>query len=414
MINGIQHIAPQEDQSPILKLKIDIDRGVPDQYLDISGFCILDKSFGATPKICLSYGNERAIFYFNDARTERQAKRFGDRSLNAGTCSFQDIRILAQNLPAVITIISEDNTQQATVASFVYDDIDQIYDILVRQVESKTIDLEGLEAKIRALPNEMQTSEEGELLYAVLNVIRHGYEGTAEADLLAIRRLYWRRRRYMKYPKYLKLLNEAIAPREFSSHGVNLKFGDADISPKFWKNLNIFVGFLRKEFGPSFLVSGSLLGLVREGGLLPHDDDLDIAILLPATSPEEAAEQWVEVKNNLARRGMLNEPVMAELNAPFLKPVRVDGIAIDLFPAWVIDGKMYVYPHTYGDLKKSDVFPLKKDKPTKALIPRYPEKILEINYGADWRIPDTSAKLAWAQWDENHKDFLKAKAFENW
>lgn len=414
MINGIKHKSPREAGSPILKAKIHIDSVAPDQYLDISGLCIVDKTFGAAPRLCLSYGDEHTVFDFRDVHTRRQGRRFGELSLNAGTCRLADIRILAQKLPAVITVISEDQTQQAIVSSFSYDDIDRIYDQLVRQVETNEINSDILKENLNILPKEIRASEEGKILYAVLNVIKHGYEGTAEADMLTIRRMYWRRRKYKMYPKYNKLLNQAIAPMRFGSHGVSLKFADADISPKFWETLNSFVKFLSQEYGPSFLVSGSLLGLVREGRLLPHDDDLDIAILLPATNANEAAKQWVAIRHDLEHRGMLNEPVMAMMNPPILKPTRVGGIPIDLFPAWVEEGKMFIYPHTYGELKRSDVFPLKNDAPTRAAIPRYPEKMLAINYGPDWRIPDTSAVLAWTLWGENYDTFLKAKVFKNW
>jgi hypothetical protein len=128
MINGIKHKSSREAGSPILKAKIQVDSTAPDQYLDISGLCIVDKTFGATPRLCLSSGDEHTVFEFSDVHTERQGKRFGELSLNAGACRLPDVRILAQKLPAVITVISEDQTQQAIISSFSYDDIDRIHD----------------------------------------------------------------------------------------------------------------------------------------------------------------------------------------------------------------------------------------------------------------------------------------------
>lgn len=414
MIEGIKHKSPQDAGSPVLRAKIHTDSSAPDQYLDINGLCIVDKTFGAAPRLCLSFGDEHIFFDFTDAPTKRQGERFADLSLNARACKFADVRIRAENLPAVLTVISEDQTRQAVVSSFSYDALDRLHDQLVRQVEAGKAHPDILEAELNALPDEVGASEEGKILYAVLNVIRNGYDGTAEADMLTIRRMYWRQRQYKMYPRYVELLNRAIAPMSFGSHGVSLKFADTDISADFWQNLNSFVEFLSEDYGPSFLVSGSLLGLVREGALLAHDDDLDIAILLPATSANEAAEQWVAIRRDLGRREMLNEPVMAMMDPPILKPNRVDGVPVDLFPAWIENGKMFVYPHTYGDLKTSDVLPLKNDTGTKAAIPANPEKMLAVNYGPDWRIPDTSAKLDWDLWGKNFETFLKAKAFENW
>jgi len=49
---------------------------------------------------------------------------------------------------------------------------------------------------------------------------------------------------------------------------------------------------------------------------------------------------------------------------------------------------------------------------TQALIPAQPEKMLEINDGQGWRIPDTSAKLPWPMWNKKDRQFLNAEAFE--
>ena len=153
------------------------------------------------------------------------------------------------------------------------------------------------------------------------------------------------------------------------------------------------------------------MGFVRKVRLLPHDDDLDIAILLPATSAAEAAEQWLGIKNTLFARGTLNENLFAINNPPVLKPKRIDGVPIDLFPAWIENEKLFVCPHTFGDLAPADAFPIRYDVRTQTPIPAKPEKMLEINYGQDWRIPNTSAKLPWPIWKKNYRQFLNAQAF---
>ncbi len=414
MTSGINHIAPDEKHPSVVKLKLDTTRDIKEGRIDVGGICIAAKDFGAHPTLRLSTAKGDIDLAFKADETPRRQKRFAKLSLNALACEIQQFSVHEADVPATLLLTSEDGTQEAVLAQFDAHPVEQIHDQLVRQVEQNAIDIDALDLALASLPEDSRKSDEGQLMAAVLNIMRHGYEGTGEAELRAMRRIYRSRERFLMYPRYIDLLNLAIAPVVYGNHGLTQKFADMELTQDFWSALNDFLAFLDAEFGPSFLVSGSLLGLIREGQLLPHDDDLDIAIVLPANNAAEAAEQWNGVKQRLIEKGMLNEGMTATARLPLLKSIRIEGVPTDLFPAWLEGEKVFVFPHTFGELDRADVLPLVPEKQFNVPIPRCPEKMLEINYGASWRTPDPNAKLDWPRWNKNYRAFIKSKVFSDW
>ncbi len=72
------------------------------------------------------------------------------------------------------------------------------------------------------------------------------------------------------------------------------------IGNKNWKPIMDFGIDLVKDFNWQ-LGFGTLLGIVREGGIIPHDIDLDIDILIPE-STEEIQERLREVERKLLEK----------------------------------------------------------------------------------------------------------------
>ncbi|WP_044406936.1 tetratricopeptide repeat protein [Thiomicrospira microaerophila] len=126
-----------------------------------------------------------------------------------------------------------------------------------------------------------------------------------------------------------------------------------------------------------FLVSGTLLGAVREGQLLAHDKDLDIGIWQTTTS--------VQLIQALGKTGKFK---LNKSRSPFtIKIQHINGIPVDIFyhiktPDTyyheVLKCTWHNAPFTLAELEfLGDTY----------LVPDPPERYLAENYGEDWRQP---------------------------
>ena len=127
-----------------------------------------------------------------------------------------------------------------------------------------------------------------------------------------------------------------------------------------------------------FLISGTLLGHIRERGFIPWDKDIDVGIFagrdeLDALETGVAAEGRFRVKRH-------------DLRANRLALHHHLGVAIDVFPhypegdiVWHDGASTRWWNSPFG--LKSDIF-----LGIEQLIPDDPERYLEENYG-DWRTP---------------------------
>lgn len=133
-----------------------------------------------------------------------------------------------------------------------------------------------------------------------------------------------------------------------------------------------------------FLDAGTLLGVYRNGDFIDHDTDLDFAIVMdPTQELNFPTPEWPLVA------------VWNYRNYPMQRAYVYKGIVIDFYFYYSnIEENMIVNHNDHGvlKLKLTDSLPITpyKFKNRKVNLPQSAEKVLESEYGSEWRIPKSS------------------------
>jgi hypothetical protein len=187
-------------------------------------------------------------------------------------------------------------------------------------------------------------------------------------------------------PEALSLVADieaSLAPLQVGRHGYRLALKYADLKV-LEDEIAAFCRDATARGAEPLLNSGTLLGYVRDGGPIPHDDDLDLAVVLRGDTPQEAAAAWRDFATGIAR----SYPVTRK-GAFFSVHLRC-GYEIDVFPAWIDGSRLHVYPYCWGAVAARDVVPMQWRAVHGAELPFpiHPERLLEVNYGPNWKTPD--------------------------
>ncbi len=196
-----------------------------------------------------------------------------------------------------------------------------------------------------------------------------------------------------RFASFFDRVKQTLYPDFITSAGYNRTFGEKagdDIFAKLDAELEPVVRLGK----PIILYAGTLLGHVREGGLIDHDDDVDFAVYLGESTLEGVAEKWIEYQRELLANDCLDTKLLKR-NIPVFKVKNNLGIAIDLFPAWTENGRFSVYPYSMNALPESAIFPLKSLDGGEIMLPKDAPALLAQSYGDNWRIPDPLFHFNW-------------------
>ncbi len=229
---------------------------------------------------------------------------------------------------------------------------------------------------------------------------------TAMRTMQKLRNLRARGGQRREFDKFEALIKDHIGEGGVTNHGFGkASFADRDHGA-LWGRIGSHIETLGKAGYQVFLNSGTLLGVVRDGRLIDHDDDIDLAVVLKSGSAVAAAGEWKALRSDLQGMGVFDAENVTNPAIYKLKPE--DGCEIDLFPAWIEEGRVFVYPHTFGELAEDDVLPLATCGVSGRPIPAAAEKMLALNYGEDWRQPDPYFKFPWRSARQRFQTFLEA------
>lgn len=140
----------------------------------------------------------------------------------------------------------------------------------------------------------------------------------------------------------------------------------------------------------AFPAYGTLLGAVRSGKVIGHDNDADVGYVSRHTAPVDVVRESFALQRELHRLGF----EIARYSGGAFK-VTVDtgaegGIGLDVFAGFFHEGHLVLMGEIYDPFEESWMLPLGEVEleGRRFPAPAQPERLLEIMYGSSWRVPD--------------------------
>ncbi len=175
---------------------------------------------------------------------------------------------------------------------------------------------------------------------------------------------------------------------EYAQHGVSntFRYWSRETVETFLSDISALIEQLETHDIPAIACFGTLLGPVRDGGLIPHDDDADILCF----NTDESVGRMTflsKLAGIAALHGFSVRKI--SLRGKFVQLLTPSGRQVDFFACDVRGDECHVKPARHGPTKTASIFPIKTGKIMGMPMP-FPndeKALLHDIYGEGWTVP---------------------------
>ncbi|MHA7115251.1 LicD family protein [Pseudomonas promysalinigenes] len=183
----------------------------------------------------------------------------------------------------------------------------------------------------------------------------------------------------------------------FGRHSFSTCLGDRNQAQYVAAILDTF-SCLEKNSIPAMLLYGTLLGAVRSGTFIKHDDDVDIGYLSQAFSHEQLVAEREKLREIFESSNFRVSAASSHLPFSVSPMNQEEPCWVEIFPVWSDKDdthhyKIYMHTMNVHSVDKNIIgcastFQKVCLNGTAFPAPAQPEKFLEVRYGENWRSPD--------------------------
>lgn len=152
---------------------------------------------------------------------------------------------------------------------------------------------------------------------------------------------------------------------------------------------------IERELGlPTWISFGTLLGAARSGRAIGHDSDVDLCYLSSKATPAEMSVELWQIGRVLRAAGWSVSHKSGSFLTVEVEAADGASVGIDVYGTFFLDGLFHETATVRAPVPREAVLPITPIEFEGRMLngPASPEKLLEVSYGPNWRVPDPSFK----------------------